>query len=117
MVFPVSNEEGIVVVDVLGAVNSRNSPSLREIIHTAFHRNIKGMIVNIDAVNYLDSSALATLIEGVQLAEQYGSRFVLAGSYHENVRHILEITRLDSLFDKYPTTQEAISMMKSIGSA
>lgn len=99
--------DGIAVIHIEGAVNSWNSVVLRRAINEAFEGNQKKVVVEIGKVNYMDSSGLATLVEGVQLAEKHGGRFILAGAFHEKVIHLFEITRLDSLFENYPTLQEA----------
>jgi anti-sigma B factor antagonist len=105
--FSVSKDQGIAVIQVKGAVNSHSSMLLRNAINEAFDGKQKKVVVEIGEVNYMDSSALATLVEGVQLAEQHKGRFILAGAIHEKVIHLFEITRLDGLFENYPTLQEA----------
>lgn len=110
--FTVSKEKGAVVIDARGSVNSRYSPMLRDAINQAYDEDCKHVIVNVDRVEYMDSSGLATLVEGMQLAEQNQGKFVLAGTIHEKVVHLFEITRLDGLFENYPTVQDALLAIK-----
>jgi len=112
--FSVSEDNGIVVIEAAGPLNSRHSPMLRDAIKKAYTNRIKHVIVNVDEVNYMDSSGLATLVEGVQLAEKHGGKFVLAGTIHEKVFHLFEITRLDGLFENYASVQEALNQLATL---
>lgn len=106
--FSVSEKKDVVVIDARGSVNSRYSPMLRDVINKAYEEKYKNVIVNVGAIDYMDSSGLATLVEGMQLAEKNKGKFVLAGTIHEKVIHLFEITRLDGLFENYPTVQDAL---------
>lgn len=112
--FSVSEENGIVVIDAAGPLNSRYSPMLRDAIKKAYTNHVKHVVVNVGEIHYMDSSGLATLVEGVQLAESHGGKFVLAGTIHEKVFHLFEITRLDDLFDNYPSVEEARTQLAQL---
>ncbi len=113
MNFNVREEGGAVVIEVSGSINSVHSPKLREAITMAFKKKIKGMIVDLDQVNYIDSSGLATLVEAIQLSESSGTRFFISGTLDEKIQHMLEITRLTELFEHYPSTEEAVNQLES----
>ena len=63
-------------------------------------------MLDFQAVNYVDSSGLATLIEYVRLAQAYGGRFGLA-HVNERVRTIFDLVRLTEFLPIYPTLAEA----------
>jgi anti-sigma B factor antagonist len=114
------NKELVLSVDVLheirtivaaGPINSATSPQLRHEINDAFAQDSKAVVIEISQVHYIDSSALATLVEGMQLAEQKKKPFCLAGSMDPTISHLLEITHLEDLFPKYATLQEAIAAL------
>lgn len=108
-------EEGeIAVIEARGPVSSRYSPQLRKVIAQAFDSQCKHVIVNIDAVNYMDSSGLATLVEGMQLAEIHQGKFLLAGSIEEKIVHLFEITHLEALFENHPTVEDAKRSLRQI---
>ncbi|MBD3267954.1 anti-sigma factor antagonist [bacterium] len=106
-------EKDIVAVILQGPINAATSPALRSEITEAFQKPLKGMVIEISQVNYIDSSALATLVEGMQLAEQAGKTFCLAGMIDEKIFHLLEITRLEGLFPQFDTLEEAIESLSS----
>ena len=68
----------------------------------------KQVVVDLTKVTYLDSSGLAVLIEGMQNVQEYGGRFAVAG-VQESVKHILEIARLDQVFQIFPDVDTALS--------
>ena len=67
--------------------------------------NIK-LIVNLEGVNFIDSTALSALVRGLKLCrEQNGDLHVC--SLLQPVRVIFELTRLDKAFDIFQTEEEA----------
>ncbi len=64
------------------------------------------VIVNLEGVNFVDSTALSTLVRGLKLCrEQKGNLHIC--SLQQTVRVIFELTRLDKAFDIYSTEDEA----------
>lgn len=64
------------------------------------------IIVNLAGVNFIDSTALSTLVRGLKLCrEQNGDLHVCM--LQQPVRVIFELTRLDKAFDIFPTEEEA----------
>jgi anti-sigma B factor antagonist len=67
--------------------------------------NLK-VVVNLEGVNFIDSTALSTLVRGLKLCrEKNGDLHVC--SLQQPVRVIFELTRLDKAFDVFPTEEEA----------
>src|SRR5436190_10289327 len=85
-------------------VSQRVAASLRSMIE----RKPARLVVDLSRVNYIDSSGLAILIEGMQNVEGYGGKFFLAG-LQENVRPIFEIARLDQVFIIFPHVDAALA--------
>ena len=66
------------------------------------------LVVDLSGVNYIDSSGLAVLINGMRDMEDYGGIFILAG-VQEEVRPILESARLENFFLIFPSVDEALA--------
>jgi len=66
------------------------------------------VVVDLTKVTYFDSSGLAVLIESMQKVQEYGGKFALAG-VQESVQHILEIARLDQVFQIFPDVDSALA--------
>jgi len=96
-----------VVLSPSGDVDLSRSPALRESIRKAFLAKPRRLVVNLEAVEYMDSSGVATLVEAMQLARRADARMVLCGLTGP-VRSILEIARLDTVFRIVATTDEAM---------
>ncbi|MDP8245888.1 MAG: STAS domain-containing protein [Candidatus Hinthialibacter antarcticus] len=114
MELDVSAEAAYTAVRITGPIIATHSPELRTLIAETFEQG-KSMIIDISGCDYMDSSGIATLVEGVQLAESKKSKFILTGAFSEKVKHLFEITRLDALFDEYhcDTIEEAAKQFTS----
>ena len=66
------------------------------------------LVVDLSRVNYIDSSGLAVLINGMRDMEDYGGLFILAG-VRDEVRPILESARLENFFLIFPSVDEALA--------
>ena len=71
---------------------------MRTAMHNALQAKPSELSVDLSGVSYMDSSALATLIEAFRIANNQGTRLVLAG-LKDQPRYLVEVTHLDSLFD------------------
>jgi len=91
-------DSGVVQVIVDGTVNIQTSPQLRTVLKPLFVSQNKEIHVNLSGVSFMDSSGIATLVEGLQWARASGGRFVLSG-LQETVRDIFCLAKLDTVFD------------------
>ena len=100
MSFKIKSEEkeNIGVISVKGEVDMFTSPSLREKLLPFFKKNVKGIIVDLSEVSFMDSSGIATLVEGLQWSKKAGKKFILTG-LGTNVKNALELTKLDNIFN------------------
>lgn len=104
-------EGGFEIIENDGAINAANSPILRKAIKNAFKKSNRGVICDMAHVTYMDSSGVATMVEGVQIAEQLNKHFILTGVQNEQITHLFEITRLTDLFSQYDSPSEAIQQI------
>jgi anti-anti-sigma factor len=96
------------VVHVSGEVDMSNSRKLREtILDLIQKRNQKKLIINLDAVPSMDSSGIATLMEGLHEAKKIDGEFILVG-VHESLRGVLSLTGLLGVFEIRPTVEDAV---------
>lgn len=88
---------------VTGDVTIHTSPRLREQLKPLFSAQTKEIQVALDQVDFMDSSGIATLVEGLQWARLTGGRFVLSG-LGKNVRDIFTLAKLDTVFEILDST-------------
>lgn len=98
---------GIVVITPNADIDMSRSPELRTAIQQAMGARISKLIVNLDEVNYMDSSGLATLVEAMRTANATDTQLILT-SMHPKVRAIFDIARLDSFFTIIDSVEQAI---------
>jgi anti-sigma B factor antagonist len=89
------NKIGILVVE--GEIDMFSSPSLRDKLVPFFEKGAKGIIVDLLGVSFMDSSGIATLVEGLQWSKKSNKAFVLTG-VGTNVMNALSLTKLDNVF-------------------
>jgi anti-sigma B factor antagonist len=86
------------LIRVVGEVDLYSSPELRKAILKAVPTADGSLAVNLEGVTYIDSSGVATLVEGLRSAREHGTGFALV-SPSPAVMQVLELARLDSVFD------------------
>ena len=85
------------IIRVEGDVDLYSSPELRTAVLKALPKAPQGVGVHLGGVTYMDSSGVATLVEGLRSAKEHGKDFwLLAPS--SSVMKVLELARLDSVF-------------------
>jgi len=96
------------LVDVNGDIDLYNSPEVRKIILEELkEKKVARLIVNLTGVRYIDSSGVASLVEGLKVSRTMSSRFMLYG-LSPAAREVLELSRLIRVFEVYGTEQEAL---------
>jgi len=89
--------DGACVVVVEGEVDLNTSPKLRTVLTKQVPRNVRAVEVDLQAVPYMDSSGVATLIEGLRAAVSSDAEFALVAP-SPAVLKVLKLSRLDSVF-------------------
>ncbi|MFQ5630602.1 MAG: STAS domain-containing protein [bacterium] len=100
-----------VVLFVTGDVDLYSSPEVRKELIALTEKKVKNILVDLNKVSYMDSSGVATLVEGLQQVGKYTGKLLLYG-LDSVVKEVFELSRLDKVFDIYPdqdAAMEAIS--------
>ena len=88
----------VIRIAVEGDIDLYSSPDLRKAVLKAVPRSAEGVAVDLSGVTYMDSSGVATLVEGLRSAKEHGRSFVL-DSPSAAVMKVLELARLESVFE------------------
>jgi len=99
-----SQEGDYVIVTLKGEVDLHYSPEARKQILEQLKNN-KHVLVDLSGVEYIDSSGIASLVEGFQLARSSKLEFGLVG-VSDAARQVLELARLDKVFQIKATVAE-----------
>jgi anti-sigma B factor antagonist len=100
--------EGAVILDVSGNIDMSNSPEVRKALLSQVRQQGAKVALNLTGVNYIDSSGVASLVEGLKASRDSKSRFVLFG-LNDSAREVLKISRLLKLFEVYDNETQAIA--------
>ena len=96
------------VVDVKGDIDLYNSPEVRKVILEELKdKRTSRLVVNLSQVRYIDSSGVASLVEGLKISKSLGSRFMLYG-LSPAAREVLELSRLIRVFEVFDSEDLAL---------
>jgi len=92
-----TRQEGdFIIVSLIGEVDLHYSPEARKCILDSLDKE-SHVLVDLSQVKYIDSSGIASLVEGFQLARSKNLQFGLVGVSHA-ARQVLQLARLDKVF-------------------
>jgi anti-sigma B factor antagonist len=94
-----TEDETIITID--GDIDLYSSPELRTVVLKAVPKAITGVGIHLGGVSYMDSSGVATLVEGLRSAKEHGKTFALVAP-SPSVMKVLELARLESIFEVRP---------------
>jgi anti-sigma B factor antagonist len=99
----------ITIFDVSGDIDLANSPELRKaLLRELRELRTPRVILSLKAVRYIDSSGVASLVEGLKASRDVGARFILFG-LNNTVREVLQLSKLVKIFEIYETEEQAVA--------
>ena len=99
----------VTIFDVSGDIDLANSPEMRKTLLTEMReRKTPRVIVNLTKVRYIDSSGVASLVEGLKTSRDLGLRFILFG-LSPAAREVLQLSRLLKIFEVYDDEEHALA--------
>lgn len=66
------------------------------------------VFLNLKNVRYIDSSGIASLVEGLKASRDLGSRLILYG-LSKTVREVMQLSRLQKIFEIYEDEEQALA--------
>jgi anti-sigma B factor antagonist len=106
MGYEVRAEGDTTIVELSGDVDLDSSPKVRSVLLESVG-NKRGVLVDMSAVSYIDSSGIASLVEAYQSARRGGTTFALVAVSDAAMR-VLELARLDQVFAIHASLTEAL---------
>jgi anti-sigma B factor antagonist len=105
------NKDGIEVIDVRGEIDIYTAPRLRELLIDLASKNSYQLIVNLDKVEFLDSTGLGVLVGGLKRVRAHDGWLDLVCT-QERILKIFRITGLTKVFAIHQTVNQAIAARK-----
>ncbi len=89
----------ITIFDISGDIDLATSPALRKaLLRELRELKMPRVVLNLGAVRYIDSSGVASLVEGLKASRDVGSRFILFG-LNRTIREVLQLSKLLKIFE------------------
>lgn len=104
--FEIDDEQGYLVVRFTGEIDLYGTPHAREVILNCV-KSGRNTVIDLSAVTYIDSSGVASLVEGYQLAKNKQLEFGLVNT-SEAVMNVLQLAHLDKVFSIHASLTERL---------
>ncbi len=109
MQISVRHLDKITIFDVSGDIDLATSPELRKaLLRELRELRMPRVVVNLQAVQYVDSSGVASLVEGLKASRDVGSRFVLCG-LNTKIKDVLRLSKLGTIFEVCDSEEQALA--------
>jgi anti-sigma B factor antagonist len=100
----VKSQSGYDLLELSGEVDLHFSPQLREKILTSL-KDGNPLLIDMASVSYIDSSGIASLVEGFQTAKSAKLQYGLL-NISKTAMQVLTLTRLDKVFNIYTSIDQ-----------
>jgi anti-sigma B factor antagonist len=107
----ITEQSGRTVIALKGEIDMEEAPKVRRALLDSMKQK-RDILVDLSQVTYIDSSGIASLIEGLQVARKQKNDLVLV-SVSQRARRVLELARLDKVFTIHPDLATALAAAKS----
>jgi anti-sigma B factor antagonist len=111
MELKIRKSEEIYVIDVQGELDLYNAYKLKELLTKMLENKIERFVINLDEVEYIDSSGIGVLIYISSTVKKSNLKLAIT-NIHGSVQKVMELTKLTDYFPITATLDEA---MKKVG--
>ena len=101
----------VYIIDVTGEMDLYNSYKLKELVMKMLEKNVKNFVINLEQVDYIDSSGIGALIYICSTIKKMNLNLAIANS-HGSVKKVIELTKLMDYFPIANSIEEALLMVK-----
>ena len=102
------NYRGKKVIALSGDIDMYSSPDLRRELMTLIKKKANFLFIDFTSVSYIDSSGIATFVEGLKYMKSYGGRLRLF-CLPDRIVEIFRFSKLDRVFEIYGSIDDAIA--------
>ncbi len=100
----------IAVIRFSGELTIHNSQKAKSFINDQFLKGYNKIILVMQDVTYIDSTALGMLVALYKTTRTENQQIVISGT-NENLRRLLQLTRLNTFFVVYDDFDEALEKL------
>lgn len=103
----IKEEQGKIVIALEGDIDLENAGEVRKALLNSLKQK-KDLLIDLSAVSYIDSSGIASLVEGLQVARKQKNELSLV-SVSARALRVLELARLDKVFSIHADVAAALA--------
>ena len=100
------------IIDVNGEMDLYNSYKLKELVMKMLEKKVERFIINLENVDYIDSSGIGALIYICSTIKKMNLRLIIT-NIHGSVKKVIELTKLMGYFPITQTIEEAMQKMEA----
>ena len=101
--------DGFTIFDISGDIDLAHSPQMRKaLLGEIKEKRVPKVYLNMKNVRYIDSSGIASLVEALKASRDVSSRLILF-SLSNNVREVMQLSRLQKIFEIFDDEQQALA--------
>ena len=101
----------VYIIDVNGEMDLYNSYKLKELVMKMIEKSVKVFIINLEQVDYIDSSGIGALIYICSTIKKMNLKLAIS-NIHGSVKKVIELTKLMGYFPIAANVDEALVMVK-----
>lgn len=105
-----TQERQVILFKPQGSIDLHGGTALSEKMAGVTPQRHQLWVIDLAAVDFMDSAGLVPLVKGLKAARQSGCRLVLC-NVQTPVRLILELTQLDSVFEIFNSYEDILSIV------
>ena len=102
------SDGGVHIVNVSGEIHVTTAPQFRDELNTVIESGGTKLVLDLSAVEFIDSTGLSVLLNGLRLVSQRKGRMALV-CRNRTVLRLFQITSLDATFDIFVDRSAAIA--------
>ncbi len=99
--------DDVLVLRFYGRINTESVPQVKEKVRNVVETDTAKMVFNFAGVDFIDSSGLGCLVTCLRMAVKKNGDIKIS-SLREHIRSIIDVTRLDRLFEIYDNDAIAV---------
>ena len=108
MEFTTTQKGNVTVITLAGSLmGGPDATTLVGKINECIDDGKKSLVINLTHVQFINSSGLGLLINGVTTMKNAGGKLKIAGA-SPKIQNLFKITRLESMMEQYPTMEAAV---------
>lgn len=103
---------GILLLELSGKFDGYEAPKITEWLKINVNTQQSKILVDLANISFLDSIALASLVQGMKHCREYQGDLYLCGM-QAPVKVVFELTRLDKAFTIFPDRTSALKAIQA----